>query len=161
VTLSAPRWVEATATVPAHCIVDGAMAGVTPGAPTINFRVALPPTWTRRAAQMGGGGMNGTIPGLTGTGGGAGPTLLERGFIVFGSDSGHQAGGFGPQGGGARTGGPPPGAVGGPGAPPAPGGPPAGAAPVSGPGAPTVPAAPPNAWGLNDEAIQKFFTWVG
>ena len=82
VTLSAPRWVEATATVPAHCIVDGAMAGVTPAAPPINFRVALPSTWTRRAAQMGGGGMNGTIPGLTGTGGGTGPTLLERGFIV-------------------------------------------------------------------------------
>lgn len=158
VTLNAPRWVEATDNVPAHCIVDGSMAGVTEGAPPINFRVALPTTWTRRAAQLGGGGMNGTIPGLTGSGGGSGPSLLERGFAVFGSDSGHQAGGFGPPGGGPGGppgggfpgGGPPAGGPGGPGGPPGGGfGPPPGA------GAPGAPAASPNAWALNDEAIQN------
>lgn len=153
VTLSAPRWVEATETVPAHCVVDGAMAGVTEGAPPINFRVALPSTWTRRAAQMGGGGMNGIIPNLTGTGGGSGPTLLARGFMVFGSDSGHQAGGFGPPGGFPGPGGAP-GAP--PGGPPSAGGPPAPAgAPGPAAGAAAAPAASPNAWALNDEAIQN------
>ena len=52
----------------------------------------LPASWIRRAAQLGGGGMNGVIPNLTGGGPGAqGPSLLDRGFATYGSDSGHQA----------------------------------------------------------------------
>jgi len=100
VTLSAPRWVAAAGNAPAHCSIDGAMAPVDTsvnGRP-INFRVVLPASWTSHAVQLGGGGMNGSIPGLTG---GEAAALLQRGFAAYGSDSGHQQGGFGPRGGGA------------------------------------------------------------
>jgi feruloyl esterase len=39
--------------------------------------------------------MNGFIPFLTGGAGRSGPTFLRRGFATYGSDSGHQSGGFG------------------------------------------------------------------
>jgi hypothetical protein len=94
VTLSAPSWVEATSGVPAHCRVNGSMAPIdTAGtARPINFSVVLPASWSHRAAQLGGGGMNGIVPNLTGGGPGAqGPSLLDRGFATYGSDSGHQA----------------------------------------------------------------------
>jgi feruloyl esterase len=102
VTLSAAAWVEASAAVPAHCRVDGFIAPVdtAPTARPINFRVALPATWVHRAAQIGGGGLNGVIPNLTG-GGPGGPSVLARGFVTYGSDSGHQAAA------GPRRGGPP------------------------------------------------------
>src|SRR5262245_20440317 len=104
VTLQA-TWVAATDTVPAHCRVDGVFAPVdtAPTARVINFRVILPASWNRRGAQLGGGGINGVIPNLTGGEFGAsGPTLLQRGFATYGSDSGHQLPAFG------RRGGPPP-----------------------------------------------------
>jgi feruloyl esterase len=93
VTLSAPLWVEATSGVPAHCRVNGSMAPIDTAATArpINFSVVLPASWSRRAAQLGGGGMNGIVPNLTGGGPGAqGPSLLDRGFATYGSDSGHQ-----------------------------------------------------------------------
>ena len=59
----------------------------------INFRVVLPASWNRRAAQLGGGGMNGIMPEPDRRRARrAGPSLLERGFATYGSDSGHQAG---------------------------------------------------------------------
>ena len=68
VTLSAPRWNAAAKGLPPYCTVNGAMAPVdrAPNAKPINFQVAFPSAWNGRAAQLGGGGMNGTIPGLTG-----------------------------------------------------------------------------------------------
>ena len=54
--------------------------------------MVLPAAWNRRAVQLGGGGMNGIIPNLTGdvvSDRGASP--LQRGFATYGSDSGHQA----------------------------------------------------------------------
>ena len=81
VTLSAPRWVAATGNVPAYCSIDGAMAPMDKssyGRP-INFRVVLPASWTGRASQMGGGGMNGIIPNLTA---GEAAALLQRGFAT-------------------------------------------------------------------------------
>jgi feruloyl esterase len=108
VTLSAPTWVEATSGVPAHCRVNGSMAPIDSAstARPINFSVVLPASWSRRAAQLGGGGMNGIVPNLTGGGPGAqGPSLLDRGFATYGSDSGHQAS-FG-----GRRGAPPAGAA--------------------------------------------------
>src|SRR5580704_673080 len=98
-------WVPATDTVPAHCRVDGVFAPVdtAPTARVINFRVILPASWNRRGAQIGGGGINGIIPNVAGGEFGAGgPTLLQRGFATYGSDSGHQLPAFG------RRGGPPP-----------------------------------------------------
>lgn len=84
VALSAPRWVAANANVPAHCSVDGSMAPVdrSETAEPILFRVLLPGSWNRRSAQLGGGGTNGVIPNLTGE-------PLQRGFVTYGSDSGH------------------------------------------------------------------------
>jgi feruloyl esterase len=103
VTLQA-AWVEATDAAPAHCRVDGVFApvGTVSTARPINFRVILPASWNRRAAQIGGAGINGIIPNLTGVEfGAAGPSLLQRGLATYGSDSGHQLPAFGPRRGGA------------------------------------------------------------
>ncbi len=131
VTLSASAWVEAAGNAPAHCRVDGFITPVDTNttARPINFRVVLPGTWGHRAAQLGGGGLNGVVPNLTG-GGPGGPSLVARGFATYGSDSGHQ------QGGGPRRGGGPPGAA---------------------PAAAAAPPAPQGStsddWTLNEEAI--------
>ena len=104
VTLSAPTWVDATDGVPAHCRLNGTMASIDTAstARPINFSVVLPASWSRRAAQLGGGGMNGILPNLTGGGPAAqGPSPLGRGFATYGSDSGHQAT-FGARGGAGR-----------------------------------------------------------
>jgi len=124
VVLEAPRWVEAARNLPAYCSVNGSMTPVdrSPTAKPINFQVAFPSTWSGRAAQLGGAGMNGSIPGLTGN-------PFGQGFVTYGSDSGHQAGG-----GGAGRGGGPGGR----------GGPAAGAN-----------ATNPDDWALNDEAIRN------
>ncbi len=93
VTLAAPAWTAATATTPAFCAVTGSMAPVDRAATArpINFRVVMPAAWTGRAVQLGGGGMNGTIPNLTGPIDG-GPSGPARGVVTYGSDSGHQMG---------------------------------------------------------------------
>jgi len=85
ITLSAPRWNPPGRNPAAWCSVNGSMAPVDHAATAkpINFQVAFPATWNGRAVQMGGGGMNGTIPLLAG-----GP--LAQGFVTYGSDSGHQ-----------------------------------------------------------------------
>ena len=128
VTLSAPQWHVETGDSPAYCSVEGSMAPVdkSPTARPIRFAVALPASWSRRGAQLGGGGMNGMIPMLTGGIGRGRPTLPAQGFATYGSDSGHQTGGFGMRGGGMGMRGAP------------------------GRGAPN-PAA--DQWALNDEAI--------
>src|SRR4051812_37166648 len=108
VALAPPSWTAETATAPAYCRVDGVIDPIDTSATArpINFGVALPAHWNRRSVQMGGGGINGIVPGLTGGGPGA-PSWLARGMVTYGSDSGHQAG-FGPPGargaGGARAG---------------------------------------------------------
>lgn len=102
VTLSPPRWFEATAGSVAYALVDGSIAPKDPKGKPINFRVLLPAGWSRRAIQMGGGGMNGMVPMLRGERPGS-PTAS---FARYGSDSGHQMGGFGGAGfGPGRTGG--------------------------------------------------------
>ncbi|PJJ80296.1 tannase/feruloyl esterase family alpha/beta hydrolase [Mucilaginibacter auburnensis] len=90
VVLYEPRWVEATGTMPAHGIIEGSIMPVDPKGWPINFRVILPSNWSLRGMQQGGGGMNGTI-GVSARG-----TALGKGFVLYGSDSGHQAGGMGP-----------------------------------------------------------------
>jgi len=105
VTLSAPIWVEATNGVAAHCRVDGSMAPAHAMATArpINFRVVLPASWSGRAVQMGGAGINGVIPNLTGGAPGQ-PSLLTRGLAAYGSDSGHQIAAPGARGGGPAGG---------------------------------------------------------
>lgn len=91
VTLSPPRWIEATGNAVAHVLIDGAIAPKDPNGKPINFRVLLPASWSRRAIQVGGGGMNGMVPMLRGEN----PGSATAGFARYGSDSGHQMGGFG------------------------------------------------------------------
>ena len=57
VNLKPPVWTKATDSSPGYCSVDGSMAPVSkePNAKPINFRVILPASWSRRAAQIGGG----------------------------------------------------------------------------------------------------------
>jgi pimeloyl-ACP methyl ester carboxylesterase len=76
------------------CKVLGAILPDDPAAPNINFEVNLPSQWNNKALHYGGGGYDGTlITGLAnvrffqpGT-----ETPLKRGYLTFGSDSGHQS----------------------------------------------------------------------
>jgi hypothetical protein len=86
VVLYEPRWVEATATTLAHGIVEGSIMPVDPKGWPINFRVILPASWSLRGMQQGGGGMNGSL-GVSARG-----SALGKGFVLYGSDSGHQQG---------------------------------------------------------------------
>ena len=93
-TLDAPQWHAEAGGVGAYCSIEGSMAPVdkSPTARPIRFGVALPASWAFRAAHMGGGGNNGTIPRLTGGIMRGGAPLIQQGFATYGSDSGHQAG---------------------------------------------------------------------
>ena len=97
VTLDAPQWHAEANGLPAYCSIEGSMAPVDRSATAkpIRFGVALPASWALRAAHMGGGGNNGTIPRLSGGIMRGGAPLLQLGFATYGSDSGHQAGGRG------------------------------------------------------------------
>ena len=98
VVLNTPRWNASTNGNPAYCSIDGSMAPMDKSytAKPILFRVVLPASWSRRAAQLGGSGNNGVIPNLLGgPGGRSGSSFLQQGFATYGSDSGHQSGWFG------------------------------------------------------------------
>jgi hypothetical protein len=84
VVLDAPSWVAATQDAPAHCLVNGRLQPVDTSstAQPIRFAVALPAAWNRRAIQLGGGGMNGTVPRVANND-------LRQGYVTYGSDSGH------------------------------------------------------------------------
>ncbi len=81
--------------------MTGRISPVDPAAPPINFHVNLPASWNRKLAQVGGSGQNGVIPVALTTGMHWGPEsippnapyALSRGFVVYGSDSGHQSAG--------------------------------------------------------------------
>lgn len=78
----------------AYCQINGAIDPVDPDAPDINFQVNLPYDWNRKGLQFGGGGYNGSL--VTGLDQARfnpddAPTPLERGYVTWGSDSGHQS----------------------------------------------------------------------
>lgn len=83
------------AAVPEHCLVNASISPVDQTAPKILLRVALPTSWNNKAVMYGGGGFDGSIPNVVGNVP-AGPTdqplPVARGYAVFASDSGHQAG---------------------------------------------------------------------
>jgi tannase/feruloyl esterase len=90
VTVADPKWIAAADPLPARCEVDGAIQPVDPRARPIAFRVWLPAEWNHRAAQQGGGGMDGVIPDLRGAGYAIdGRSPAQLGFVTYGSDSGH------------------------------------------------------------------------
>ena len=80
---------------PEYGMVSGTIAPVDPVAPNIRFDVAMPTAWNGKVLMLGGGGLDGTVPNVVGNVS-AGPTdqplPIARGYAVFGSDSGHQAG---------------------------------------------------------------------
>jgi hypothetical protein len=82
-----------TPALPAHCKVLGRIAPVDPSAPFIHFQVNLPAQWNGRSVQYGGGGFNGVL--ITGTALVPAarfdqPAPLARGYVTYGTDSGHQ-----------------------------------------------------------------------
>jgi hypothetical protein len=90
--------VPATSAVAEHCLVNAAISPVDPSAPNILLRVALPTSWNQKALMYGGGGFDGSIPSVTGNvpaGAADKPLPVTRGYAVFASDSGHQAGALG------------------------------------------------------------------
>lgn len=83
------------AAVPEHCLVSASISPVDPAAPKILLRVALPTNWNTKALMYGGGGFDGSIPNVVGNvpnGPTDQPLPVARGYAVFASDSGHQAG---------------------------------------------------------------------
>jgi feruloyl esterase len=78
---------------PAFCKVLGHIEPTDPKAPPIKFQVNLPADWNGRSLQYGGGGFNGTL--ITALGLPPAypydkPSPLARGFVTYGTDSGHQ-----------------------------------------------------------------------
>jgi len=94
----APSGVGAAA-VPALCKVLGRIAPRDAAAQAIHFQINLPTAWNGKALQYGGGGYNGVlVTGLTPLRDAA-PTdalPIARGYLTFGTDSGHQSASFPP-----------------------------------------------------------------
>ncbi len=77
---------------PAFCRVLGHIEPTDSKAPPIRFQVNLPAEWNNRSLQYGGGGFNGVL--ITGLGLPPAypydkPSPLARGFVTYGTDSGH------------------------------------------------------------------------
>ena len=77
-----------------YCKIVGALMPVDPKSYPINFQINLPLAWNGRAVQYGGGGYNGVL--ITGLDPLRDqpldlPPPVARGFMTFGTDSGHQA----------------------------------------------------------------------
>ncbi|WP_340692434.1 tannase/feruloyl esterase family alpha/beta hydrolase [Hyphomonas sp.] len=79
---------------PDHCRVIGQVEPVDSTAPPIRFEMALPLTWNEKALMLAGGGFDGIIPPvdqpLYSQPGRLVSSPLERGYVTFGSDSGHE-----------------------------------------------------------------------
>ncbi|MBA2399188.1 MAG: tannase/feruloyl esterase family alpha/beta hydrolase, partial [Bradyrhizobium sp.] len=78
---------------PQFCRVLGHIDPTDPNAPPIRFQVNLPVQWNGRSVQYGGGGFNGVL--ITGLSlPPAAPfddaSPLAKGFVTYGTDSGHQ-----------------------------------------------------------------------
>lgn len=71
--------------------VFGYIYPVDPQAPNIEWGMLLPLQWNGRTVQLGGGANNGYIPKLTGTGTVGGEIAIDKGYVVYGDDSGHQS----------------------------------------------------------------------
>lgn len=79
---------------PGFCKVLGHIDPTDPKAPPIKFQVNLPIEWNGRSLQYGGGGFNGVL--ITGLALPPAypfdkPSPLARGFVTYGTDSGHES----------------------------------------------------------------------
>ena len=78
---------------PQHCQVIGRIAPLTADAPPIRFHINLPLEWNGRSVQYGGGGFNGvliTALGLPPASPFDRPSPLAKGYVTYGTDSGHE-----------------------------------------------------------------------
>ncbi len=85
-------------TFPQYCTLTGVIYPYTAGGININFKVAIPTQWNQKSWQFGGGGTDGSVPGLTAPSTSAMlPSNVYRplalGYATYGGDSGHS--GFG------------------------------------------------------------------
>jgi len=85
-------------TFPQYCTLTGVIYPVDPSSLPINFKVAIPTEWNQKSWQFGGGGTDGSVPGLTAPSTTAmlpsnvyRPLALQ--YATYGGDSGHS--GFG------------------------------------------------------------------
>jgi feruloyl esterase len=88
-----PSFLAVVPAAPEYCKVLGTIAPVDPRAPPIRLEANLPTQWNGSSVQFGGGGFNGTL--ITGLGlpplmPADRPSPLARGFVTYGTDSGHQ-----------------------------------------------------------------------
>ncbi|GAC1323005.1 MAG: tannase/feruloyl esterase family alpha/beta hydrolase [Chloroflexota bacterium] len=84
---------------PTYCEVLGEIAPLDATASTIRFQVNLPVVWNGKTLQYGGGGFNGTLTsGLDPLRDNLpdAPLPLTRGYVTYGTDSGHQGSAFPP-----------------------------------------------------------------
>ena len=97
--------VAATATLPRHCRIRGAInprIGVNNTPFAIGFELRLPDAWSGRFLFQGGGGNDGSIGNATGNVGNGSSPALARGMAAVSTDGGHTGGsaaqfGFDPQ----------------------------------------------------------------
>jgi len=87
--------------IPEYCKVVGVIRPIDPSAPNITFQANLPSEWNQKAVQLGGSGVNGSIPGALNSHYNAPESQpagvgapIARGYVEMGSDSGHQGGRF-------------------------------------------------------------------
>jgi hypothetical protein len=77
-----------------YCLIDGEIEPVDPKAQKINFQTAMPSQWNGKLIQLGGGGFDGRVVSPVGLGPdtalAAPPPALARGYVSYGSDSGHE-----------------------------------------------------------------------
>jgi feruloyl esterase len=88
-----PSYLAVVPAAPEYCRVTGVIAPTDPKAPPIRFQINLPTEWNGSSVQFGGGGFNGVL--ITGLGlpplaPPDRPSPLARGFVTYGTDSGHQ-----------------------------------------------------------------------
>lgn len=87
--------------LPEYCKVLGEIDPVDPRAPVIRFQLNIPTQWNQKTIQVGGGGLNGSIPANLAAIGASGSPIsgafpphatypLLSGYAMFGGDSGHQ-----------------------------------------------------------------------
>ncbi|MFD9663156.1 tannase/feruloyl esterase family alpha/beta hydrolase [Rhodococcus sp. NPDC059968] len=72
-----------------YCEVQAALKPVDPNAQNITMTIGLPTNWNNKAWMLGGGGYNGTERVVGGSWWDGGTPLITRGYVTFGSDSGH------------------------------------------------------------------------
>jgi feruloyl esterase len=100
-TAASPANTVITSRAPQYCNLTGRILPKDPNSIVINFRVAIPTEWNQKSWQIGGGGTDGSIPGMI-TSPGSRPfasmspnniaSPIYLGYALYGGDSGHTSG---------------------------------------------------------------------